>query len=1147
MKIKDKILRWGLISLAAVSALSALTAIYSVGHPNTALAADVGAPIGLQADSSKSCAATAHAPGSVISAYQSIDNSASNGQGFDGQQYHGALLQRDGFQNQGIKLSAGATKTFALGSAVYITFKGTNSKYDSACSEAMFLIQSPDDPTKFYGLWFNPVNGSYQEQDATVDAKAATLQFNLVYSTFNKSFTINLASDPADLLSSSLFNPIGGGSASAADGSCVVTVSTPADLKKCIDNASTSFKFTNVGTITFGKDVYKATNWGYSGSDSYKTTHIEYMLDHSGYVGRSTSGKIPEIDLDTKTYDINIDDLNGANIDQFFTSLSSAAVAGHVNMTFKNFSQSGEESDYNGVSVESSDINIFAGYYPNGTVVATYFVDGGDNEKHFITSYAHTTDLNYVLTDGENLAGCTAASSKPSFTLNTDPTKLAVNTITSATWHLPDSSCTMHTGNVRVQIIAANVTPPSAANTGQVQHDSNATCDTGGDPLNWILCPVFNSAAGFADWLFANIVVPFLRTSPVSTDPADSTFKIWSNFRIYGNIFLVIALLVVVFGQAIGGGVVDAYTAKKVLPRLLIAAILINLSIYIVAFLVDLTNIVGGSLGKILTQPLANAGAFNITPSGIGAGKIVGVSASVGMGAILLGFASKALIVKAIMPIMLFIIMPVVFGLITAFVTLIIRKGLILALLLISPVAFALYCLPNTEKYFRKWWDLLLQTLLVYPIIIIFFAVADILSVTIVNANGNSSGIALLVAFILQWLPLLGIAYAISLAGGLVGKVHEVITSGHKRAQEGIKGNVNDPNSLRNRAKRQLGEAATRAQNQVVQRGRKLDAPIHQRLRSALAGHVGNVDSRMSNYNAEAAKRLEQLQATGDDALIYAGAGYESGGKYYDSKGREISKNTYKSGKRLYGDSQHSIAQGLGYSIRKSQTDTDIMNNRRAMSGNAAAENWDDYEVNGVWSAAAYPNKPTHASEWYSKPKVVRDSSGRTTGVRFEDVTQHQGNYGAMIQDLHQTREAFKVSSDRDADMRVMYAQQQKLERGFETGRIQDMDKNGNIYERDFDYDQDARALAQTYETFDGIAHNMARGEELDDKGEHISASGTPASQAIVKAATLNRNKNITMSGTNGDAQRTLTHTPSGRTATVQTSSGVTSRDAFIS
>jgi len=86
---------------------------------------------------------------------------------------------------------------------------------------------------------------------------------------------------------------------------------------------------------------------------------------------------------------------------------------------------------------------------------------------------------------------------------------------------------------------------------------------------------------------------------------------VWSSFRLYGDIVLVIALLVIVFGEAIGGGVIDAYTAKKVLPRILIAAILINLSIYIVAALEDIVNIVGSGLDSLIRLPFQNAAAAN--------------------------------------------------------------------------------------------------------------------------------------------------------------------------------------------------------------------------------------------------------------------------------------------------------------------------------------------------------------------------------------------------------------------------------------------------------------------------------------------------------------------------------------------------------
>ena len=51
--------------------------------------------------------------------------------------------------------------------------------------------------------------------------------------------------------------------------------------------------------------------------------------------------------------------------------------------------------------------------------------------------------------------------------------------------------------------------------------------------------------------------------------------------RSIANIIIIFALLAVVFSQSIGGGMIDAYTAKKIMPRLLAAAIFVNISIYL--------------------------------------------------------------------------------------------------------------------------------------------------------------------------------------------------------------------------------------------------------------------------------------------------------------------------------------------------------------------------------------------------------------------------------------------------------------------------------------------------------------------------------------------------------------------------------------
>jgi len=432
-----------------------------------------------------------------------------------------------------------------------------------------------------------------------------------------------------------------------------------------------------------------------------------------------------------------------------------------------------------------------------------------------------------------------------------------------------------------------NNAPDATGGTALDNGPTSPTCESGGDPLNWIICPIFNGVAAFSDFLFTQVIEPLLTTTPLSTSQADCkqgtgncTYQIWSNFRIYGDIFLVIALIVIVFGQSIGGGLVDAYTAKKVLPRLIIAVVLINLSIYIVAALVDITNIIGGSLGSIITQPLKDAGAFHITPSGVQAGTIEGISvAGIGLAALLFKIAPLATmgaLIHAVSFAALFIIMPVVLGLLSAFITLIFRQAAILALVIVSPVAFALYCLPNTQQYFRKWWDFLVQTLLIYPIVIVIFAVSDVLSVTVNQANSDNP-LAAMIAFVLQFLPLLLVPFAFRLAGGAIGRFHDVMTNYHKRGQEAVKGNANLPNSLRNRTKRNIGADLTRsraASFRDLNSGKGFKGAIGRRLPRTTAFFTGGALEAEAGLVAQAKQRIASIKDNGDDSVVNARASW---------------------------------------------------------------------------------------------------------------------------------------------------------------------------------------------------------------------------------------------------------------------------------
>lgn len=669
---------------------------------------------------------------------------------------------------------------------------------------------------------------------------------------------------------------------------------------------------------------------------------------------------------------------------------------------------------------------------------------------------------------------------------------------------------------------------------------TNPDCQSGGDPLNWILCPIFDGVAFFSDWLFQQIVEPLLRTTPVSTDPDSSTYKIWSNFRIYGNIFLVIALLVIVFGQSIGGGLVDAYTAKKVLPRLVIATILINLSLYIVAALVDITNIVGGSIGTLMTAPLQDAGAFKITPSGVQAGTILGGSA-IGVGLVALvggaaafsGFLSFGL---------LFIVMPVVFGLLAAFVTLVLRQAFIIALVLVSPVAFALYCLPNTQQYFRKWWDFLIQTLLVYPIVIVFFAVADILSVTATGTDPNNivaGSLGAIIGFVLQFLPLIFIPYAFRLAGGALGRVHELMSNTRKRSQEAIKGNPNDLNSLRNKAKRRAIAGLTSSENRVLKEGHGPGASAWQRRRARLLNTLdGRVNERQSRFTQEGREIADRISGTGDDSDHYAAnwfsvpagqvapTGLTSRGvavpraavgheRFFNSKGQEINEAYARMAENKMSANAYEAGGSLEYPVRKIQSDEDIANFRRGFAATAVRQNLNGGEMMGMHAAATFAHKDKLPELWYGSPEPITDpQTGNTVGVKWNDVgddtPKGRENLGKMTGEMYNVRQGFQLGSVRGSSMRAMEQRRASIQR--------DMDAGTPVHSDD----------AKFFVESTGIIDQMIQKGIVTREGEagpEMSASGaTPATQDALKAMIKNSRYNARGArvGTNADGTPVL-------------------------
>lgn len=375
--------------------------------------------------------------------------------------------------------------------------------------------------------------------------------------------------------------------------------------------------------------------------------------------------------------------------------------------------------------------------------------------------------------------------------------------------------------------------------TSDTKDDQNTNDDCEGSAgfFGWIVCGVIDAMQNAIGGIFDHIIQPLLVTQPLTTDGAnEGTYKAWSNFRTYGDIFLVIALLVVVFGESLGGGVIDAYTAKKILPRLLITAVLMNISYYLVAVLVDIMNIIGNGIMALMVAPFNLAGGFTLSINGTGSVAMTGLLA----GAIVWGGAASL----SFLPWLWFtVIIPMLLVMIAILAVVLLRRALIVLLVIVSPVAFALYCLPNTEKYFRSWWDTLFKTLLVYPIISVLFTMGKIGAFLISQTGGSAvtGALAGIMSVITLVIPLALIPFAFKIAGGFLGRLHDTVSGVRERAHA-------MGQSSRDRAKQRA--AYSRASNFAKAENRVLNPLRNQR------GPIGWAAGRRVEGNDQKIRRL---------------------------------------------------------------------------------------------------------------------------------------------------------------------------------------------------------------------------------------------------------------------------------------------------
>jgi len=236
---------------------------------------------------------------------------------------------------------------------------------------------------------------------------------------------------------------------------------------------------------------------------------------------------------------------------------------------------------------------------------------------------------------------------------------------------------------------------------------------------------------------------------------------VWNFLRNLVNMLLVLALVVIAIASILG---IKKYSWQQILWKLIIVALLVNFSLVIAGMLLDTSNFLTYyflNLAKGENENLASAMTSSLdteTISDKDKYALPGVSGATQKETASWGFLFGQAFLA--MFVLILIGLFAVIALLAVFLTMIVRSFIIIVLLCLSPIAFAAWIFPDTEKFWKMWW----QQFIKWCTYSIIFAFMLYIGVFAVNNLGIKSveGIGMM-SFIVQM-----VLFSMFLVGGLI-------------------------------------------------------------------------------------------------------------------------------------------------------------------------------------------------------------------------------------------------------------------------------------------------------------------------------------------------------------------------------------------
>lgn len=314
---------------------------------------------------------------------------------------------------------------------------------------------------------------------------------------------------------------------------------------------------------------------------------------------------------------------------------------------------------------------------------------------------------------------------------------------------------------------------PTTPENPEEQTGENPTCYDQVGGVGWLVCPGTGFLANIIDGAY-DILENLIKVNPIPADESSPIHVVWAYLRNLTNVVFIIFLLIVIYSQLTGFGI-NNYGIKRVLPRIIIAAILVNLSYIVCIFAVDISNILGSGFRGAL-DAIQQAALTNGTVSDVAANtSVAGIVATIlGIGTV--GTVATLTFAGGFTG-LLWLLIPIVLSgaiaVLSAVVTMAARQALIFLLVMISPLAFVAYLLPNTEKWFKRWYNLFMSMLIFYPMFSLLYGASRLAGLVVITSATNWLGVVLGIA--IEVLPLFMSIPLMRMSGTMLGRIDGLI------------------------------------------------------------------------------------------------------------------------------------------------------------------------------------------------------------------------------------------------------------------------------------------------------------------------------------------------------------------------------------